>query len=1040
MMNLSGWALRNKHLVWFLVVALALGGIVSVGNMSKLEDPEIKVKNALVVTTYPGASAHEVELEVTDVLEKRIRTMKGLRYVKSQSYSDLSIISVVLEQTVPDDEVEQHYDMLRRKVGDAVLPTGAGRPVVRDDFGDLYGMFFAFTGDGMDAARLTDYAEMVKRELLGVDGVERVELYGSRPQCINISLQEDRMANLGVGTAEVLMSLQGQNAVVYPGYYENGICRYRVRMSDKFKGTDDIAAMLIQGHDGSQMRLGDIATVEKDFATPTRNEMTYDGESAIGILIAAGSGTDVTKVGKAVDARIEQLKQTRMPAGMEFHKVFYQPDQVNKALGSFAINLIESIAIVLIILMFFMGVRSGIIIGISLLLTVLCTFTVLGSVGGTLQRVSLGAFIMAMGMLVDNAIVIVDGIQVGLATGKSRLQALTDIGRQTAMPLLGATLIAILAFWPLYMSPDSTGVYVRDLFVVLAVSLLLSWVLAIFHVPLMGERMLKAPATASSVEYKGVPYKALRGMLRFGLRRPWLFTGMVVALLGLSLWGSRFMKNAFFPDMDYSQLYMEYKLPEGSNSTRVRADLDSIQQYLSSRPEIAHVTASVGGTPGRYNLIRSIATPSLSYGELIIDFTSPKELVRNMDEIQEYVQSHYPDAYVKLKRYNLMYKQYPIEVKFTGPDPAVLHRLSDSARAIMEQSGEVMQITTDWAPQVPVVTIDYNQTSARRSGLSRSDVGMSVLAATEGVPVGFFYDGIHRENVNVRIRTADGQPIPDLTQTQVFPTSPSLGTLLSEENLLKLRAGKLSSDELTQQLLGSTPLSQVASVKVDWEDPVVMRFNGQRIQTVQCSPMPGHEVAATRNHLAEKIDQIPLPDGYTRTWMGEYEANGDAMKYLFATYPIALLLIISILIILFKDYRKPLIILCTVPTVLTGVVAGILVSGKAFGFVALAGTLGLIGMIIKNSIVLMDEINLQLSQGVPPAKALVDGSQSRLRAVMMAALTTILGMIPLLPDPMFGSMAAAIMGGLAYSTVITLVFVPVLYSIFFSIKTNGNEK
>lgn len=395
---------------------------------------------------------------------------------------------------------------------------------------------------------------------------------------------------------------------------------------------------------------------------------------------------------------------------------------------------------------------------------------------------------------------------------------------------------------------------------------------------------------------------------------------------------------------------------------------------------------------------------------------------------------------MKLKRYNLMYKQYPIEVKFTGPDPAVLHRLSDSARAIMEQSGEVMQITTDWEPQVPVVTIDYKQPSARRSGLSRSDVGLSVLAATEGVPVGFFYDGIHRENVNVRIRTADGQPIPDLAQAQVFPTSPSLGALLSEENLLKLRSGKLNSDELTQKMLGSTPLSQVASVKVEWEDPVVMRYNGQRIQTVQCSPLPGHEVAATRNHLAEKIDQIPLPDGYTRTWLDEYEANGDAMKYLFATYPIALLIIISILIILFKDYRKPIIILFTVPVVLTGVVAGILVSGKAFGFVALAGTLGLIGMIIKNSIVLMGEINLQLSQGVPPAKALIDGSQSRLRAVMMAALTTILGMIPLLPDPMFGSLAAAIMGGLAYGTIITLVFVPVLYSLFFHVKVKSSDQ
>ncbi len=1041
-MSISEWAFENKNLVKFFVAALAIGGIVSAWNMSKLEDPEIKVKQALVVTTYPGASAHEVELEVTDVLEKSIRSMTGLSHVTSESYNDLSMITVTLHTTVKDEDVEQHYDMLRRKVESAVLPDGATRPMVKDDFGDVYGMFYALTGDGLELNRLSDYAEMVKRELLQVEGVARIELYGSRQRCINISLHEDRMANLGVSTAEVLMTLRGQNSAVYPGYFENGDNRMRVRVTDKFKSADDIASMIIQGHDDDQLRLGDVATVEKDFATPTRNEMAYDGESAIGILVACSSGTDVIKVGMAVDKRMQTIREMRLPAGVDFHKVFYQPDRVGNALGNFALNLVESIVIVLVILMLFMGIRSGIIIGISLMLTVLGTFTVLNGMDGTLQRVSLGAFIMAMGMLVDNAIVILDGVLVDLKAGKPRMKALTDTARQTAMPLLGATLIAILAFWPLYLSPDTTGVYVRDLFIVLAVSLMLSWILALVHVPLMCDSQLKVqPTTASeATAYNGTAYKILRSALHWGLRRPYLFVGAMVVLFLMSVWGSGYISRAFFPDMDYDQLYMEYKLPEGSNSTRVKKDLEAVQQYLRKRPEVTHVTASIGSTPGRYNLVRSIATPSLAYGELIIDFESPKALEKNIGEIQQYVTAHFPDAYVKLKRYNLMYKKYPIEAQFSGPDPAVLHQLADSARRIMEQSGEVTLVTTDWEPQVPVVTIDYKQSVARRSGLTRQDVGMSVLAATEGIPIGSFYDGIHRENVNARIRTADDQPIPDLQQAQVFNTTPSVANLLNEETVMKLRTGKLSNEDLSSQLLGSTPLSQVADVQVEWEDPVVVRYDGQRVQTVQCSPAGGREVAATRNHLAEKIDSIPLPDGYTLKWMGEYEASGDSMKYLFANYPMAALLIIAILIMLFKDYRKPLIIILTIPLVLVGVVAAMLLTGLPYGFVAIAGTLGLIGMIIKNCIVLMDEINLQLSRGVPPTKALVDGSMSRLRAVMLAALTTIFGMIPLLPDPMFGPMSAAIMGGLAFGTVITLVFVPVLYSLFFHIKYNVNEK
>ena len=1039
-MDISKWAFKNRNLVYFLVTVLFVGGILSCYQMSKLEDPEIKVKLAMVVTTYPGASAHQVELEVTDVLEKSIRSMGNIDNVESYSYNDLSLIQVELTTITPDDEVEQCWDMLRRKVSDAcaLLPDGASTPIVKDDFGNVYGMFYALTGDGLSDRELSDYAELIKREISDMTGVERVELYGKRPECINISLLQDRMANLGVKPAEVLATLNGQNKTTYSGYYDNGDNRIRVTVSDKFRTVEDIGSMLIQGHDDDQLRMRDIARIEKGYEEPTRNELFFDSERAQGILIAASSGSDIVKVGAAVEKKLAQLKESRLPAGVECHKVFYQPERVGASLGTFVINLIESVIIVVVILMLAMGFKSGIIIGISLIVTVFGSFLFLYTADGTMQRVSLAAFVLAMGMLVDNAIVIVDGILVDLKAGKNRMEAMTAIGRQTAMPLLGATLIAIIAFLPIFLSPDTAGVYTRDLFIVLAVSLLLSWVLALVHVPLMANRKLHPAVEVSATgkrEYKGRTYALLRTALYFGLAHRWSVVLAMLALLGLSIFGYGYMRQGFFPDMVYDQLYMEYKLPEGNNSTRVARDLREIESYLKTRKEITHVTASVGGTPGRYNLVRSIANPSLSYGELIIDFTSPDDLVENMDEIQEYLTRRYPNAYINLKRYNLMFKKYPIEAQFMGPDPAVLHRLADSARYIMEHTPEVRLITTDWEPQIPVLSIEYDQAAARALGLSRNDVSMSLLSANGGIPIGFFYEGIHRDNIYLKCLDEKGKPIEDLGNTQVFSALPSLNGLLNEETMVKLKAGTLSKEELVESLMGSTPLKQISKrIDIRWEDPVVPRYNGQRSQRVQCSPAPGIETEKARQIIARRIEQIELPQGYTLHWQGEKSASDESMEYLFKNFPLAIILMIAILIMLFKDYRKPIIIFCSLPMLLVGVVAVMLLTDKTFNFVAIVGTLGLIGMLIKNGIVLMDEITLQLNQGVEPITALVDSAQSRLRPVTMAALTTILGMIPLLPDAMFGSLAASIMGGLTFGTLITLLFIPVLYALFFHIK------
>ena len=1041
MMDISKWAFGNRNLIYFFIAVLVAGGVLSCYQMSKLEDPEIKVKLAMVATTYPGASAHQVELEVTDVLEKNIRTMGDIDNIESYSYNDLSLIQVELLSTVSDEKVEQHWDILRRKVNDAKasLPSGTSSPLVKDDFGNVFGIFYALTGDGMNERDLLDYAELIKREVNGIDGVDRVDLYGKRSECINISLIQDRMANLGVKPLEVLSTLDGQNQTSYTGYYDNGDNRIRLTVSDKFKTVEDIGNMLIQGHDEDQLRLRDIACIEKGYEEPVRNELFYDGNRSIGILIAVSGDADIIKVGAKIEQTIQELKDTRFPVGLDVNKVFNQPERVGDSLGTFAINLTESVLIVIAVLMLTMGFKSGLIIGNSLLITVCGSFLFLHYMDGTLQRVSLAAFILAMGMLVDNAIVIIDGVLVDLKAGKPRMEAMTAIGRQTAMPLLGATLIAIIAFLPIFLSPDTAGVYVRDLFIVLAVSLLLSWVLALVHVPLMANRRLfpKVEKNENGKRiYQGKIYATLRIILGYGLKHRWASVFAMIALLILSGIGFFFMKQGFFPDMVYGQLYMEYKLPEGTDSKKVLKDLQEIESYLKTREEITHVTTSIGGTPGRYNLVRSIANPSLAYGELIIDFTSPDALEDNMDAIQTYLTAQYPDAYVKLKRYNLMFKKYPIEAQFLGPDPAVLHRLADSARIIMERTPEVCLITTDWNPDVPVLTVEYDQPIARALGLSRNDVSISLLTATGGIPIGTFYDGIHKDNIYLKSVNEQGKPIEDLNNTQIFSQLPSFNGLMDKDFFVKLQSGNLDKNEIVETLIGSTPLKQVCKqIDVRWEPSVVPRYNGQRSQRVQCSPSPGIETESARQAIAEQIEAIHLPEGYSLQWQGEHKASTQSMKYLFLNFPLAIVLMIGILIMLFKDYRKPIIILCCLPFVIVGVVIVMLLTGKVFNFVAIVGTLGLMGMLIKNGIVLMDEITSQISQGVEPITALIDSSQSRLRPVMMASLTTILGMIPLLPDAMFGSLAASIMGGLLFATVITLFFIPVLYALFFKIKT-----
>lgn len=1027
-MRLSNWALENRLVVLFIIAVTVLGGIYSFNKMSKLEDPELKVKTAMVVCVYPGASAHEVELRLTDKLEKAIRTMSDIKHVKSRSLNNYCELTIELLPTVKPNELDQKWDILRKKIKSAKLPSGAQTPIVLDDFGDVYGLFYSLSSDGYDFQEMNNYADYIKNQFLIVKGVRKVVLYGKQEPVINVNLSKAKLANLGMPPMLALSSIKSQTEMVYAGDYLTDKSTYRVAVNNTYKTLEDIKNLVIQDLDGKQAKLRDVADVEKTYKTNFSQYMTYNKKPALGIAISIQPGENIINVGKRLDKRIEELNDV-LPAGLSFNKVFFQPEKVSIAIDSFMINLIESVAIVILVLMFTMGLRSGVLLGYGLVLTILGTFVVLSSLGGTLQRVSLASIIVAMGMLVDNAIVVIDGILVDLKNGVDRNTALTRTANKTAVPLLGATFIAIFAFLPIFLSPDTSGEYTKDLFIVMAVSLLLSWIFALTQTPVSAKKFLKLKRGA---EDKGPSKMIIKSQkfIEYAIKHKYLVLVITCILIALSGWSSKFMKSTFFPDLSYNQIYVEYKMPYGTRSEVVNKNIEKVEDFIKSYPEVTNITRSIGGTPARYNLVRTISERDRSYGELIVDFKEPKDVNRLIVEIQEKLTDQFPEAVVRAKKYNLMYKKFPVVAEFKGADPKVLRDLTKQAMEIMEKQDITQLVDSDWAPKAQNLIVDYNQNKARRSNLSRKDVAISLLAANGGLPVDHLHEGNTAIPIMVNSVEDNGSRIDQLNEIPVWGTLP-----IPKPSDKYLKNTVIRKEVKFSELANSVPLSQVSSgIKIEWQNPEVRRIDGERAMKAQACPKFGHTAQELLDKVKSDIENIKLPEGYEMNWRGEYEASTESKSYLALNVPLACILILFILVLLFKDYKKPIIILLSLPTVVIGIVFGIILTGKEFGFTSIVGAIGLMGMMIKNGVVLIDEIVFQINSGVDQYKAVVESAVSRIRPVSMASLTTILGMLPLVSDDMFGGMAVTIMSGLLIGTLTVIILIPVLYSVFFSIK------
>lgn len=1040
--------MQRLVLFWSLMAAILVAGVLSFVQMPKLEDPAVSAKQAMVVVPWPGASAHEIELEVAQLMEDELRALPDVNKVKTECRNGSAMFTVEFRMTVPEKELEQYFDLLRRKVNDAAsrLPQGCYSPVVVDDMMDVYGIFYALTADGYDYPEMYKYAKYIRRELLNVKGVKRINIIGNRDEVINIILSKEQITRNGIVPTQIMSALQTAGKKVNAGKYRSGDENIALYVGSSVESEEDIRNMLIQTLDGKRIRLGDIARVEQTYSEPQRNGFFVDGRPALAICIAMEKSAIVPDVGKAVDAKLAETMKN-VPVGFETEKIFFQPDKVNEAVSSFMWNLVESVAIVILVLIFTMGFRSGFIIGFGLVLTVAVSFPILLAFGTTLQRISLGAFIVAMGMLVDNAVVIMDGILIDKKRGLGPETYLYRIGQNTAMPLLGATVIAASTFLCVYLSPDTSGEYAGDLFLVLCVSLLASWVLALVQVPICAKSWLPKQEKTTDGETGTVMNSPVHRFVRrtitflIGYKRTTIIASFT--LLALSIFGMTKVKNLFFPDFDYKQFVVECFFPSATDADVVRDKLLDMSKQLSKNPEIERVAVSQGSAPAHYCLVRPMTSGGDCYGELIVDCKDYNTVLEQIPEIRKQLREQYPEAYIRIRKYNFSIStSHTVEVEFAGPDPAVLRRLSAQAEEIMRRSPyiDAYSVQNNWKPAGKAFVFDYVKQDALRSGIERSDVANALLAATDGMPVGVLNDQERMVPLNLQVRNDDGSRINNFDEIPVWSM---MNVHLSNEELKSALSGGQTMSELQDKIFRAVPLSNVVDdVRLDWDEDLVMRLNGQRVIEAECDPNPDNPYATPAkavNSIKDEIEAIHLPDGYSMRWVGEGEVQGEAIGNLMKYVPITIFLILVILLLLFNSWRKVILILLCFPFVFCGITPSLLLSGQPMTFMAIIGMMGLIGMMVKNAIVLVDEINrLQKEENASPFTAVVEATVSRVRPVLMASLTTIVGMIPLVGDPMYSSMAITIMGGLAVGTIITLILLPLFYSTLFRIRKPSN--
>ncbi|WP_260260173.1 efflux RND transporter permease subunit [Vibrio intestinalis] len=1014
-MSIAEYSIKNKVISWLFLVILAVGGVTSFMDLGRLEDPAFTIKDAMVIATYPGATSQEVEEELTYPLEKEIRKLPYIDKITSTSSNGMSQIMVSMEMDYGPDELPQIWDEMRRKINDLkpTLPSGVNSLQIIDDFGDVYGIMLMLTGEDYDYIELKRYADYLSRELELVDGVGKVSIAGDQQEQLFVEVSLERLAALNLDMNTVVGLLAQQNSVQSAGEVMVNGQSLTIRPNGTMSSEQELEDLIIHGRDtGNLIRLKDVATVTRGIQEKPSNVVTFNGKPAINLAISFGSGVNVVEVGNAIDAKLTELESIK-PAGVEINHFYNQAAEVDKSVQDFVVSLGQAVAIVIIVLLFAMGLRSGLIIGAVLLLTVFGTFILMKYNDVELHRISLGALIIALGMLVDNAIVVVEGILVGLKKGKTKLQASKDIVTQTQWPLLGATVIAITAFAPIGLSQDATGEFMGSLFWVLCYSLFLSWVTALTLTPFLADLFLKEEDKQAGEDedpYKGVLFTVFGSILKFALRFRWLTVGSMVVLLVGAVVGFGMVKQSFFPPSNTPMFYVDLWMPEG---TDIRQTIDStkkVEQYIRQQENVEFVSTTTGQGLQRFALTYQPEKSYEAYTQLQVRTTDRDNMFELLEKLDKELPARFNDATFQFKL--MEFGPSPaskIEARITGPDPQILRELAVQIEDVLLADPGARNVRHDWRERTKELVPQFNESKARRLGISKQDLSETLQMSFGGNPIGLLRDGTHTLPIIARLPEQERVDFGSLSNVKLW--SPTLQTYIPVEQVID-------------------------GVALEWQEPLIQRRDRKRMLTVLADhDVLGDETAASLfARIKPQVEAIPMPEGYSISWGGEYESSKDAQEALFGSMPMGYLLMFIITMLLFNSVRKPLVIWFTVPLSIIGVSIGLLVTNMPFSFTAFLGLLSLSGMILKNGIVLLDQINIELSAGKDKYQAVYDSAISRVRPVSMAALTTILGMIPLVFDAFFGSMAITIMAGLGFATVLTLIVVPVLFAIIYKIK------
>ncbi len=1055
-MNLPRYAIDNKVFTNFLVFLLVVGGLWSYMNLGRLEDPDFTVKTGVIITQYPGASPEQVELEVTDRIEQAIQEMPQLDTLYSFSRPGLSIIKVDMKQEYWADRLPQVWDEMRKKIRDITphFPPGVAKPDVIDDFSFVFGFVLAVTGDGYTYSELEEYVKFLRKELSLVSGVSRVDLWGIQPKVIYLDTSESQLAELNITTEDILATLATQNMVINTGHVEVPGVRMRVEITGEFKTPEDIGELVIRrslqdiglvaareltpysraiedvlpvgaAASGSRskvisseiIRLKDIATVRVGYLDPPITQMRYQGEPALALQLANVSGGNILATGEALDKRLQELLP-QLPAGINVHKFTWQSDLVRDSINSFVINLAEAVLIVLVVLTLAMGWRMGLIIGWALIVTILGTFVVMKATGIDLQRVSLGALVVALGMMVDNAIVVADGVVVRLKRGMNIIEAAIESAAKPGIALLGATIVAIMAFYPVFAAKADAGEYAQSLFLVVGISLILSWLLAMTLTPLNCISLLKPPADGesnSSDEYDSGFFRNYKRLLEWAIHNRVLTIGGMTVLLIMSVIGFvRDVPQQFFPDSTRTQFMVDYWAPQGTPIQSVSADLKSIENKITDDPRVKDIGTFIGAGGPRFYLPVDPEFPYANFGQLIINTTTFKDVLSLTEELAPWLIENYPQAMTRVRKYTVgPGDTWPFELRISGPAEAdldTLRKLGNEGMDILKRSPYAKQVRTDNRQRVQKVVVDYNQERARWSAVTRANVAAATQRSYDGVPVGLYRQ--EDDLLPIIARNIDEQRQRAPAELDVLQVQPTLSTK-------------------------TIPLSQVATdIRLEWEDPIITRFNRRRQVAIQASPDGVTYPELRANVLDEfKAMEKNLPPGYDMIWDGEYDSTTRAQLSLVPGMVPGFVIMAIIIVALFNALRPGLVMALTVPFAIIGITAIFLPTQTPFGFMALLGAMSLVGLMIKNSIVLLDEIKANEANGKSPYDSIVEAGISRVRPVVLGAATTILGVMPLLQDAFWVSMSMTIMAGLTFGTVLTMIMVPVFYATLYKIKS-----